>query len=119
MATFEDQHTQSNVAGTSVEQMVLWLQSTIGRKLTAFAADLDSPADLARYAEGDQPDRDTERRLRNLYAVAWMLAVDDGPGTAHEWLIEPNPELDDRAPVELLHEGKAPEAVWFAAAPVF
>jgi hypothetical protein len=104
----------------SVEHIVDWLQLTLGRKLTAFAAGVRSTSDLGRFAHGDSvPTRETETRLRNLYAVTWLLATRDGGGSAHTWLMEPNSELDGKAPAELLHDGAEPEKVWFAAAPVF
>jgi hypothetical protein len=33
--------------------------------------------------------------------------------------MSPNPELEGRAPADLLREGESPEPVWFAAAPTF
>lgn len=107
-----------HVAELGIDQIAQWLELTLGRRLTAYAADVE-PAEVVRCSRGDDHDDLCDRRLRNLYAVAWFVSLRDGPGTAYDWLVEPNPELDDHPPIELLHEGKAPESVWFAVAPVF
>ena len=48
-----------------------------------------------------------------------LLTVRDRTDTPNEWLTAPNPELSNRAPVELLREGESPAPVWFAASPTF
>jgi len=54
-----------------------WLEATLGPRLTAFAV-ASSQADLGRIAHGDEePEGDAEERLRNLYAVASLLAARD------------------------------------------
>lgn len=111
---------RADVAAAAVDHLAEWLMVTLGPRLTAFASGADTPDQVDRVAHGVAPDAGLERRLRNLYAVTSFLAAEDGPGSAHEWLLEPNPELDDRTPAAMLHEGEVPEAVWLAAAaPVF
>jgi hypothetical protein len=105
-----------HVAGEDVEHLTEWLVIVLGTRLTAFAAGAETAEEVDRVAHGTPPDAGLERRLRNLYAITAFLAAEDGPGSAHEWLVEPNPELDDRSPASLLHDGEVPEAVWFAAA---
>jgi len=100
-----------------VAHLAEWLVSNLGPRLTAFATGVPTVGGVDQIAHGETPDAGTERRVRNLYAVAWLLSVEDGPGSAHAWLIEPNSELDDRAPAEVLHADVAPESVWIAAAP--
>lgn len=100
-----------------VAHLAEWLVSNLGPRLTAFAAGVPTVRGVDQIAHGETPDVGTERRVRNLYAVAWLLSVEDGPGSAHAWLVEPCPELDDRAPAEVLHAEGAPESVWIAAAP--
>jgi len=107
------------IAAERVDRLAEWLEISIGPRLTAFAAGI-SVGDLHRIVHRDDlPDAEIERRLRNLFAVASLLAARDGAGFAHSWLTEPNPGLDNRTPASLLHEGEAPESVWFAAAPTF
>lgn len=110
----------SDITGPHVDHITEWLTVTLGLRLTAFAAGAETPEQVDRVAHGAAPDSGLERRLRNLYAVVSFLAAEDGPGSAHEWLVEPNAELHHRSPASLLHDGEAPEAVWLAAAsPVF
>ena len=107
------------ICGEPVDRLAEWLEMTLGARLTSFAVGVGQ-RELARIAHGEEhPDVGVERRLRNLFAVASLMAVRDGAGSAYTWLTEPNPELKGRAPAELLHDGAAPEAVWFAAAPAF
>jgi hypothetical protein len=107
------------IAVERVDRLAEWLEVTLGTRLTAFAAGLTT-RELVRIAHGDQdPGPDEEQRLRNLYAVASMLAARDGAGSAYAFLTEPNDDLDGRSPASLLHDGRKPEAVWFAAAPAF
>jgi Protein of unknown function (DUF2384) len=117
MPTFERQ--SRHIQAETIEHLTQWLVVTLGHKLTAFAVGLEDPREVAGFVAGTEPSEETEKRLRNLYAVTWFLAATDGPGSAHQWLLEPNAELGGRMPAELLHDGEAPEAVWFAAAPIF
>jgi hypothetical protein len=110
---------RGQIAAERVDRLAEWLEVTLGARLTAFAAGL-TVTDIARIAHGEQePDPDAEQRLRNLFAVASMLAVRDGAGSAYAWLTESNADLGGRSPASLLHDGKQPESVWFAAAPAF
>ena len=107
------------IALERVDHLAEWLEVTLGPRLTAFASGL-STSELVRIAQGDeQPGGDAEQRLRNLFAVASMLAARDGAGSAYAFLTEPNAELDGRTPASLLHDGRRPESIWFAAAPAF
>lgn len=107
------------ISVTGVEDLVRWLEGTLGPRLSAFASGL-AQRDLVRIAHGEEhPDAATEQRLRNLFAVTSLIAARDGAGSAYTWLTEPNPELGERTPAELLRAGEAPEAVWFAASPAF
>lgn len=101
-----------------LDEIALWLTTNIGPRLVAYAAHT-SRADLARAARGLEVDDQLDRRLRSLYAVVTYLAANDGAGTAHDFLVRPNPDLDGRAPAELLHDGAPPERVWLAAVPAF
>ncbi|MEA2381506.1 MAG: hypothetical protein QOH72_1477 [Solirubrobacteraceae bacterium] len=107
------------IAVERVDRLAEWLEMTLGTRLTAFAAGL-STREVVKIAHGDeQPSPVEEQRLRNLFAVASLLAARDGAGSAYAWLTEPNEDLGGRSPASLLHEGGTPESVWFAAAPTF
>lgn len=110
---------RGEIAVERVDRLAEWLEVTLGTRLTAFASGLTT-RELVRIAHGDTaPAPDEEQRLRNLYAVASMLAARDGAGSAYAFLTEPNEELGGRSPASLLHDGRQPESVWFAAAPAF
>ena len=116
--TYED-NLSGRIECERIDHLAEWLEATIGPRLTAFAT-ASSATEVGRIAHGDEePPGELERRLRNLYAVVRLLMQRDRTDTAHEWLTAPNPELENRAPVELLREGESPAPVWFAASPTF
>ncbi len=102
-----------------IDVLVEWLEANIGLRLTAFATGAKQ-TDIRRIAHRDAcPSEVLEKRLRNLYAVTRFLIARDRPSSPHDWLTSPNPELEGRAPADLLREGESPEPVWFAASPTF
>jgi hypothetical protein len=107
------------IAVERVDRLAEWLEVTLGTRLTAFAAGLTTRELVAIAHRESDPAAEAERRLRNLFAVASLLAARDGAGSAYAWLTEPNTDLGGRSPATLLHEGRSPESVWFAAAPAF
>jgi hypothetical protein len=110
---------RGEIAVQRVDRLAEWLEVTLGPRLAAFAAGL-STRELCLIAHGDtEPADEAERRLRNVFAVASLIANRDGAGTAYAWLTEPNADLDGRSPASLLHDGRTPESVWFAASPTF
>jgi transcriptional regulator with XRE-family HTH domain len=116
--TFQDERTQGNRDGQRIDHLAEWLEVTLGARLVAYAVGV-TPAEVARYAHGESPAADVEARLRNLYMATWFIASTDGPGTAHNWLMQPQAELENRAPAELLRGGEAPAAAWFSVQPVY
>jgi uncharacterized protein (DUF2384 family) len=117
--TYSDVQQNLRIEEERIDHVTEWLEVTLGMKLTAFAVGC-SAGDITRFAHGDdEPSATTEKRLRNLYAVAWFKVVNDGGGSAQEWLLQPNPELENRTPAEMLRVGEKPESVWFAVAPSF
>ena len=117
--TFQDERVHDRSDTQRIEYLAEWLEVTLGPRLTAFAVGV-SPGDICRFAHGDEtPGMEIERRLRNLYSATWFIASTDGPGTAHAWLVQPNPKLENRAPAELLRDGEKPAPVWFTVAPAF
>jgi hypothetical protein len=109
---------RTGIGGGPIEVIANWLAVNIGPRVVAYAAHM-SRADLMRIAHGDGADREQDRRLRSLFAVCSYMAVVDGPGMAHDFLLEPNADLDGRTPAELLHDDAPPEKVWMAAVPTF
>ena len=116
--TYED-NLSGRIESERIDRLAEWLEATIGPRLTAFATDT-TPTEVIRIAHGDEdPPDEIERRMRNLYAVVRLLTERDRVGTAHEWLTEPNPELANRTPADMLRHGESPAPVWFAASPTF
>lgn len=117
--TFKDELHSKRPQRERIDRLAEWLEMTLGTKVTAFAVGV-SQNDICRIAHGEEePGAAEERRLRNLYEAAWTVAASDGPGSAQEWLCQPNPELDDRCPVEALRAGEAPRQSWFRTSPAF
>lgn len=81
------------------------LVAIIGRKLTAYIADVKDARAVDRWMQNATPQGDVERRLRLTYQIAAMLAEFDSPAVVQAWLIGLNPELDDAVPINLLREG--------------
>lgn len=116
--TYED-NLSGRIESERIDRLAEWLEATIGPRLTAFAT-AASPNEVARIAHGEEePPDELEQRLRNLYAVVRLLTERDRTEPAPQWLTAPNPELQNRTPVELLREGESPAPVWFAASPAF
>jgi hypothetical protein len=109
---------KTGIGAGPIDVIASWLASNIGARVVSYAAGM-SRADLLRIAHGEGAEPDAERRLRNLFAVCSYMAMNDGPGTAHDFLLEPNAQLGGRTPAELLHEGASPERIWMAAVPTF
>lgn len=117
--TYGYERLTGRIESEPIDLLCEWLEATIGLRLTAFASNAKQ-TEIREIAHGSCcPRSELEKRLRNLYAVARMLAVRDRPASASEWLMSPNSELAGRAPADLLREGESPEPVWFAAAPTF
>lgn len=114
--TFQDERTSRD--GQRIDHLAEWLEVTLGPRLVAYAVGV-SPAEICRFAHGESPQGDVETRLRNLYTATWFIASTDGPGTAHDWLVEPNPTLENRTPAELLRNGESPAPAWFDVARVY
>ena len=116
--TFQDERTQPSRDRQRIDHLAEWLEVTLGPRLVAYAVGI-TPAEVARYAHGEAPAADVEQRLRNLYAATWFIASTDGPGTAHDWLMQPKAELENRAPAELLRGGASPKAEWYSVTRVY
>jgi hypothetical protein len=115
--TFQDE--RKSTADERIDRLSQWLELTLGARLVAYAVGV-SVGEIVRFASGEQEPADAvEQRLRNLYQATWFVAASDGPGYAHDWLLEPNPRLENRSAAELLRDGETPEPVWFTLSPAF
>ena len=82
------------------------LQDTLGQQITAYAIGLKDPRAIGKYARGEvkKPSDATTARLRNLYVITQILLTRETAETIRAWMIGANPLLEDRPPVQLLHE---------------
>lgn len=84
------------------------LQETLGQRLTAYAVGVRDPKAIGKYASERQKPRDeTALRLRDLYVLTQILLERETAETVRAWMVGANPLLEDRAPIELLHEEAA------------
>lgn len=81
----------------------------LGQRITAYAVGIRDPRSIGRYARSEQaPRSETAQRLRHLFEITQVLLARETPETVRAWMVGSHPLLDDRAPVELLHEDDHP-----------
>lgn len=103
----------------SLAEIADTLQNVLSSKLTAYLAGVKSTRTVARWASGEITEiRDvaTEQRLRAAYEIAQLMLRYDAPDTVRAWFIGMSPELDDRAPAEVIRAGQLKEAMGAARA---
>ena len=86
-------------------QIVSRLAKVIGRKLTAYVANVKDVRSVSRWMEGNSAYGNTEERLRLTFQVVQTLSEHDSPKIIQAWLMGVNPELGDRIPLRVLREG--------------
>lgn len=89
-----------------IAKLATELQRTLGQQITAYAVGLRDPRAIGKYARGEvkKPSDATTARLRKLYVITRILLTRETPETIRAWMIGANPLLEDRPPVQLLHE---------------
>jgi hypothetical protein len=92
----------------TLAQVAERLQDILGQELPAYAIGVKDPRIIGKYARGKvkTPARATEARLRQLYVITQILMTRETAETVRAWMIGAHPLLEDRAPIELLHEEK-------------
>jgi hypothetical protein len=101
MTTLEQVHRLA--ISQDVATLAQSLQETLGQRLVAYAVGIRDPKAIGKYARGRAPRADTEARLRDLFQVTRLLLGRESAATARAWMIGANPQLEDQAPIELLH----------------
>ena len=102
---------------TEIPLVAQRLQDVLGQSITAYAVGVKDPRSIGRYAKGTQrPWPETDQRLRQLYEIVQMLVARETAETVRAWLIGAHPLLEDRSPVELLHQDNEPPVERTAAA---
>ncbi len=93
------------------------LQKLLGQRLVAYAAGVRSPKLVGRWAAGEHDPRlDAATRLRALYRVVVTLREHYGPETIRAFVTGANPDLGDRAPLDVIRDGHGTDAVHAAEA---
>jgi hypothetical protein len=91
----------------NVSEIAELLQASLGQALTAHLAGLADTRQVGRIGRGEhRPQTLTERRLREGYKVAGMVANLYDWETAKAWLFGTNTRLDDQSPVDVLGSAK-------------
>lgn len=123
MATGADRHVSEqahrHAVTASIHEVAGLLQELLSRCLTAYIAGVKDGTTVARWARGEVAeirDHVTEQRLRTAYEIAHLLLQHDAPQTVKAWFIGLNPQLDDRALAEVIHEGDVRAALAVARA---
>jgi hypothetical protein len=95
-----------------ISEIAAQLQELLGQRLVAFAVGVRSPKLVGRWAAGDHEPRDEpEKRLRELYRAVLILRDHYGAETIRAFMVGANPDLEDRAPIDVLHDGRGAEVV--------
>lgn len=76
-----------------------YIQLLLGQKWTAYLAGVSDPKAVGKWARGlRKPQPESERKLRDAYQIALLIAMVDDEETAGVWFKGMNPVLDHRAP---------------------
>jgi hypothetical protein len=82
------------------------LVAMLGARLTAYAVGVQDPRTVSYWARGLRaPSSSLRERLRALFNVVRLLQTSETEQAVRAWLLEAQPDLAGRAPIELLREG--------------
>ncbi|MBK5219202.1 MAG: XRE family transcriptional regulator [Thermoleophilia bacterium] len=102
---------------TSIEQITIFLEEVLGRKLVAALAGVADPKAVGRWAAGERaPRAAAEERLRVAYQVFRLLLAEESKHTIRAWFIGLNPQLNDESPVMVIRAGRFQEVMVAAKA---
>lgn len=102
---------------TSVEQITIFLEEVLGRKLVAALAGVADPKAVGRWAVGERaPRAAAEERLRVAYQVFRLLLAEESKHTIRAWFIGLNPQLNDESPIMVIRAGRFQEVMVAAKA---
>ncbi|HET9661459.1 MAG TPA: hypothetical protein VFP05_14070 [Thermomicrobiales bacterium] len=84
---------------TPIADVARYVQSLLGQKWTAYLTGVTDPKAVGKWARGmRKPQPESERKLRDAYQIALLIAMVDDEETAGVWFKGMNPVLDHRAP---------------------
>jgi hypothetical protein len=102
--------TEARAATTrvSVPQMAQRLQELLGQKLTAFIVGVADPKEVGQWAREERaPEPALIAHLGTAYEVASRLRQVESAAAVQAWFVGMNPDLDDRAPAEVIAQDPA------------
>lgn len=89
-------------------EVVEFLLTTVGPRMTAAGAGLQDARQLAGWRKGGEPREDVARdRVNALAEVTVAIMADYSKAVAASFLRSSQPALDDRAPVVMIREATA------------
>ncbi|HEY2056216.1 MAG TPA: hypothetical protein VGH14_19980 [Solirubrobacterales bacterium] len=102
---------------TSIEQITIFLEEVLGRKLVAALSGVADPKAVGRWASGERSPRPAaEEKLRVAYQVFRLLLAEESRHTIRAWFIGLNPQLNDESPVMVIRAGRFQEVMVAARA---
>lgn len=102
---------------STVQQITVFLEEVLGRKLVAKLAGVQDPKAVGRWAAGERTPRPAaEERLRIAYQVFRLLLAEESKFTIRAWFIGLNPQLNDESPLLAIREGRFQEVMVAAKA---
>lgn len=84
------------------------LQDVLGQHLVAYGIGEINPERIDLFARlEDSPEEEAEKVLRDMAEVTEVLTERDTPDVARAIMIGMNPCLNDRAPIDVMHDGES------------
>lgn len=92
----------------SIAAITQVLQDVLGQRLLAYTTEVRSAQAIGSWAAGEAtPRAGADQRLRALYQTVLILREAGlSRHTIRAWLQGANPDLGERAPIELLRQGR-------------
>jgi hypothetical protein len=82
-----------------IADVASYVQVLLGQKWTAYLAGISDEKAVGKWAKGTRkPQPESERKLRDAYQIALLIATVDDEATARTWFSGMNPVLDHHAP---------------------
>lgn len=90
----------------SEPDLIIALRDLLGSKLVAYLGKVNQTSTVRQWSDGSHciGNPDDVDRLRLAYRIAWLITERDSPAVAQAWFQGANPNLDDRAPAQLLRD---------------
>ncbi|MCO5223615.1 MAG: hypothetical protein M9947_18870 [Thermomicrobiales bacterium] len=99
LANRQLQQAHEQAVRAPITEVATYVQRVLGQRWTAYLAGVSDAKAVGKWAKGTRkPQPDSERKLRDAYQIATLIALVDDEETARVWFAGMNPVLDHRAP---------------------